>query len=173
MKRSPLKPKRTRPRRAEGRVTHARMKPRAKAAPTAEERKHLDRVAGLGCLICGSPASIHHLMTAPGKERRRDHRYVVPLCREHHQGDTGVHGLGSEAAFEALWGVDLVWWGTTAWLYRDAPYAPFWRDGVTRMRALAEPVLLKHKGGRGVTQGSPKDEQPAAARRSTRPSPTA
>ncbi len=71
-------------------------------------------------------------MKAPGKVRRRDHRFIAPLCGDHHQGDDGVHGLGSEAAFLARHGVDLVAWCVMAWELRDAADAAFWRDGVTQ-----------------------------------------
>lgn len=146
MKRAALRAKRDTPRRNEGRVQHKRTKARGR---TTEEAQHVVHVAGLGCLICGQPANVHHVMRAPGKRRRRDDRFVVPLCREHHQGDSGVHGLGSEAAFLALWGVDLAAWAVSAWTLRDAPGDPFWRDGVTRMRAIALPRLLAHEGGGG------------------------
>lgn len=86
---------------------HNRIKPKAKAPPNVAEQAHWDRVVRLGCLICGQPASLHHVMAMPGKIRRRDHRFVTPLCRDHHQGDLGVHGLGSEAKFEAIHGINL------------------------------------------------------------------
>lgn len=168
LRRTPLKAKRATPRRNEGRVQHGRMKRRA-VSKTAEEARHLKLVAGLGCLICGAPASVHHLMHAPGKERRRDHRFVAPLCPIHHQGDEkdgAVHGLGGEAQFYAHWGVDLVAWAVEAWRWRDEPEAAFWPYSVTRCRAVARPVLLRH---RFIGRGAPKDEQP----RSTRPDPTA
>ena len=113
-------------------MQHTRIKPKAKAAPDAEERRHIERVAALGCLVCRRPAAIHHVMKAPGKVRRRDHRFVVPLCGEHHQGNEGVHGLGSEALFFERWRVDLVAWCIRAWGLRDAPEDAFWGQGVTR-----------------------------------------
>lgn len=154
MRRTPLKAKRETPRRNEGRVQHARVKPKA-TGKTGEEARHLERVASLGCLICGAPANVHHVMHAPGKEKRRDHRFVVPLCREHHQGNTGVHGVGSERAFQALWGVDLVLWSMEAWSLRNFPGASFWSDGVTRCREVAKAFGPVHKGG----GERPKDEQ--------------
>lgn len=149
LRRTPLRAKRPTPRRNEGRVRHERIKP-TRTGKTAEEARYLDLVAGLGCLICGAPANVHHIMHAPDKVKRRDHRRVAPLCREHHQGDTGVHGLGSEEAFLAFWGVDLVRWASDAWEHRNAPDAPFWRDSVTRCREIALPRLLGQKGGRGA-----------------------
>ena len=114
---TPLKPKRDKPRRREGRVTHKRMKPKA-TGKTTEEARHVEHVASLGCLICGKPAEVHHVMHAPGKSKRRDHRFIAPLCPDHHRGNDGVHGLGSEKAFLALWGVDLVKWARGAWAMR-------------------------------------------------------
>lgn len=164
LRRSPLKAKRDKPRRAEGRVKHGRVK-RPAVSKTAEEARFLELVASLGCLICGGPANVHHIMRAPGKERRRDHRFTAPLCRDHHQGTYGVHGFGSETAFAAFWRVDLVEWSTEAWKHRDAPNDPFWTDSVTRCREIALPALFGHKSERGA----PKDEQ----RRSTRSNPHA
>lgn len=63
-----------------------------------------------GCAVCGDDAVLHHLLAeAPGKASRRDHWFVVKLCPNHHNmGTHSVHGLGSEAAFERVTGVDLV-----------------------------------------------------------------
>lgn len=57
---------------------------------------HMERVANLGCIICRelglgfSPASVHHIFDAAA----RSDFLTIPLCREHHQGATGFHGLG-------------------------------------------------------------------------------
>ncbi len=48
-------------------------------------------VAELGCLICGSPANLHHVREGQGMSQRASDWLVVPLCREHHQGNTGIH----------------------------------------------------------------------------------
>ncbi len=91
-------------------MRHERMKPKAKAEPNAAEGRHLDRVAALGCCVpaCRNEAVIHHVMSAKGKARRRDHRFVVPLCPEHHNmGRTSVHLLGSEELFYRVHGVDV------------------------------------------------------------------
>ena len=111
LRRSPLKAKREKPRRNEGRIVHERMKPRAKAAPTAAEKRHMDHVSSLGCAVpgCANPPVIHHIMSASGKRRRRDHRFVIGLCPEHHNmGRTSVHMLGSEELFSRVHGVDIV-----------------------------------------------------------------
>lgn len=107
LRRTPIKRAREKPRRNEGRVTQARIKPKGRIAPVGAEKRHIERIAAMPCLVCGQAANVHHLMKHPDKIRRRDHRFVVPLCRDHHQGNEGVHGLGSEAKFTARWGLDL------------------------------------------------------------------
>lgn len=87
----------------------------AKVAPDKAEAAHIARVAAMGCLVCRAPASVHHIMHAPGKRTRRDHRFIAPLCRTHHQDRWGVHGLGSERAFAEHYGIDLVGWATSQW----------------------------------------------------------
>lgn len=68
----------------------------------------LGEVADLGCILCWivhgvrSPATVHHMRTGAGMGRRGER--VIPLCPEHHQGDTGVHGLGRRE-FERVYGL--------------------------------------------------------------------
>lgn len=112
MKRSPLKAKRDRPRRNEGRVTHGRMKPRT-VDPTAEQQRFHDWLRAKGhCQVCSTSLNlvIHHLLASvPGKQGRRDHWFVVLICAGHHNmGIISVHGCGSEAKFRLKTGVDLV-----------------------------------------------------------------
>lgn len=112
MKRSPLKAKRDRPRRNEGRIQHGRMKPRA-VEPTAEQQRYHDWLRAKGrCQTCGTAVDlvVHHLLAAaPGKVGRRDHWFVVLICAgDHNMGTKSVHALGSEAAFLRETGVDLV-----------------------------------------------------------------
>jgi len=57
---------------------------------TAEEKKHLGKVAALGCIICGAPAEIHHPRFCVGMSQRAKHFLAVGLCPEHHrQGNFG------------------------------------------------------------------------------------
>jgi len=76
---------------------------------TAAERKHMSRVAELGCAVCrrmgyeGTPAELHHPRAAVGMAQRASHMDVLPLCVEHHRGKTGVHGLGTKG-FPKHWG---------------------------------------------------------------------
>jgi len=69
---------------------------------TVAEKKHMSRVAELGCIVCkrmgyeNTPAELHHKRAGTGGGRRASHYDVIPLCPEHHRGNTGLHGLGSK-----------------------------------------------------------------------------
>jgi len=69
---------------------------------TVAEKKHMDRVADLGCAVCrrmgyeGTPTELHHPRAGTGAGRRASHMDVIPLCPEHHRGKTGLHGLGTK-----------------------------------------------------------------------------
>jgi len=68
---------------------------------TNAERKHMNKVAELGCAVCfrlygpHDPAKVelHHPRHGTGMGQRAKHMDVIPLCPEHHRGNTGVHGL--------------------------------------------------------------------------------
>ena len=67
---------------------------------SAAAKRHMDRVAALGCLLCrklgdsGSAAELHHIREGQGMSQRAQDVLVLPLCPEHHRGASGVHGLG-------------------------------------------------------------------------------
>jgi len=75
---------------------------------TKDERKYYDKIARLGCSLCRhleygeTPAEIHHLRRYGGKRSLAE---VIPLCPEHHRGNTGLHGLGRKG-FENRYGID-------------------------------------------------------------------
>lgn len=60
------------------------------------EKEHLNAIANLGCVICSSPACIHHLRHGMGMGQRNNHYNVIPLCFLHHQGKEGIHTLGTK-----------------------------------------------------------------------------
>lgn len=78
---------------------------------------YLERVASLPCCLCWKKLGVltygvelHH-PTVP-----RIEWLVVGLCREHHQGATGVHGL-RRRGFETMWkcsDYDLLGWTNEA-----------------------------------------------------------
>lgn len=45
------------------------------------------------CIVCGRPRDeVHHVFFGTALRKISDkHGFVVPLCWEHHQGNTGVH----------------------------------------------------------------------------------
>jgi|SRR5689334_5524999 len=116
MRRTPLKRKRDRPRRkAPERVQYERIKPRAREKPTAQERRHIARVAEMPCLVSGRPATVHHVTsTIHGGRLRRSPRRVVPLAPEYHQiifdpkisDPLSVERLSHRGFFEK-YGIDL------------------------------------------------------------------
>lgn len=72
------------------------------------EKIALNKIAELGCIICssilgkeGSAAELHHVRRFGAK---RSASPILPLCPEHHRGNSGVHGLGTKG-FEIQWGV--------------------------------------------------------------------
>lgn len=56
--------------------------------PTVAEKKHMDKVSQLGCIVCLKhglgyvPCEIHHIY---GKTKKDTHFKVLPLCFEHHR----------------------------------------------------------------------------------------
>jgi hypothetical protein len=68
---------------------------------TKDEKKWLNSVAELGCMVCRrlgyeTPGvEIHHLRAGQGWGRS-SHFQGIGLCPEHHRGKTGVHGLGTK-----------------------------------------------------------------------------
>ena len=72
---------------------------------TAKEKRYMGRVAELGCLVCGSPAQIHHIREGQGIAMKASNFLVIPLCYMHHLGDFSIHN--SKREFEAVHGSEL------------------------------------------------------------------
>lgn len=78
---------------------------------TADERKHMARVAQMPCIVCWTergphdplPVELHHPRSGTGMGQRASHFDVIPLCVQHHRGNLGVHGLGVKG-FEEHYG---------------------------------------------------------------------
>ena len=87
------------------------MKPYRRKASTAEERRHLQRVAELPCLVCGAASTVHHVTSDGFKRISRSHSRVAPLCARHHMIQFGpresVEALG-HAGFKERYGIDLL-----------------------------------------------------------------
>jgi hypothetical protein len=69
-------------------------------APNRHEAAYLAKVVRVGCVVCRAKfdmwtePEIHHPRTDEGGAQRAQHWLAIPLCKEHHRGDTGFHGLG-------------------------------------------------------------------------------
>jgi hypothetical protein len=58
------------------------------------------RVAALPCIMCGAiPVEVHHIREGQGAAQRAPDTLTVPLCHEHHQGASGLHGLGRKGFY--------------------------------------------------------------------------
>jgi len=77
---------------------------------TKAEKQYMGKVAELGCILCKhlnlgeTPAELHHPRTGTGAGRRASNMDVIPLCPEHHRGNSGLHGMGRKA-FERYYGI--------------------------------------------------------------------
>ena len=89
--------------------------------PTPAERRHMDRVASLPCLVSGKrPVTLHHVTSYADRMGRfsRSHKLVVPLAPEYHliqhgpresvealnhRGFYRVHGIDLYAEARRLW----------------------------------------------------------------------
>jgi hypothetical protein len=107
----PLKPGATRlttrtQLRVTGQVTRRRHR-KARAADVGEahtaaiEAEHKAALVGLGCMVCrrlfnitDSQVELHH--RREGGWGKGDYTTLIPLCYEHHRGDSGVHGMGTK-----------------------------------------------------------------------------
>ena len=68
----------------------------------AAEKRHMGKVAALGCLIHpGTPAQVHHIRA----ERIKNDFLTIPLCPECHLGDFSIHK--SKREFENIHGSEL------------------------------------------------------------------
>ena len=71
----------------------------------SKEKEHKAKVARLGCMVCrrlfdnlqliDSPVELHHMRGGRGWGKG-DYTTLIPLCLEHHRGNTGVHSLGTK-----------------------------------------------------------------------------
>lgn len=65
---------------------------------TIAEKRHMDRVASLGCGLCRiigydeTPAEVHHIREGQGMAQRAQNWLTIPLCPPHHRGPHGIHG---------------------------------------------------------------------------------
>lgn len=94
------------------------MKPTPKKRATAAEKRHMDRLAQMGCAVCGAPAEIHHVTSDRHKRITRSNARTVPLCPWHHrlgpEAVEGSQGMGHDR-FAIVHRIDLLEWADAAW----------------------------------------------------------
>lgn len=73
---------------------------------TAAESRYMGRVAALPCVLCAhlneqqlDRTQVHHIKEGTGIGQRSQPWLVAALCREHHQGAGGIHGLGTKGFY--------------------------------------------------------------------------
>jgi len=61
-----------------------------------KRNERFEKLADMGCVICGQPPQIHHLIGLKyrGLGQKADDQYTIPLCHNHHTGQNGIHQLG-------------------------------------------------------------------------------
>jgi hypothetical protein len=81
-----------------------------------------NNLAQIGCVVgrrhggCEGGVQLHHV--AEGSGIRNDWA-LVPLCHEHHQGQSGLHGMGSKNFIRLYRPPGETEWGLLAWLNED------------------------------------------------------
>lgn len=100
-----------------------RMLPTGSMMTTISEKKHLGRVASLGCSICKRPAEVHHIIRGRyAAGRKSSHYRTIPLCPEHHRtGDSGVAIHAGLQSWEANFGSEEHYLAATIDALRDLP----------------------------------------------------
>jgi hypothetical protein len=64
---------------------------------TKDEKKRMNRVAALGCIVCRlyygieSPAEIHHLTGSKYRSTGKKAKEYIPLCPAHHRNGSNLH----------------------------------------------------------------------------------
>lgn len=74
------------------------LEPAEAAATTAAGRRHMGRVAALGCVLCRLrgfgfvAAEVHHVRAGQGGAQRAPDFLSLPACPDCHRGEHGIHG---------------------------------------------------------------------------------
>ena len=86
-----------------------KMTTKSKPATPAKEKRYLDRVAQLDCVVCGAHGvHVHHLREGQGMAQRASNFLTAPLCPPCHTGPRGIHGDRSVLRQEKLDEMDLL-----------------------------------------------------------------
>ena len=76
---------------------------------TKAEKRYLDRVASLQCVLCGAyGVHIHHLREGEGMAQRAQHWLAIALCPDCHTGSAGIHGNRNRLRLQKVDEIDLL-----------------------------------------------------------------
>lgn len=86
--------------------------------------RHRDSIARLGCLMskrgfiegCVGGVELHHVAEGSGL---RDDWALVPLCRAHHRGSAGLHGMGTKGFIRLYRPPGDSEYGLLVWMLED------------------------------------------------------
>lgn len=86
-----------------------KMRSKSKPATPAKEKRYLDRVAQLDCVVCGAHGvHIHHAREGEGMGQRAQNWLAIALCPTCHTGPRGIHGDRAVLRQEKLDEMDLL-----------------------------------------------------------------
>ena len=91
---------------------------------TKLEKEHMGLVAQLGCIVCKSPAIIHHINNKTMGKKNSNFK-IIPLCPMHH--NQGGHGIAVHAGlktWEQNFMPEQILWEQT----NEAIYGILWKQ---------------------------------------------
>ena len=90
-------------------ISIVKMRSKSKPATPAKEKRYLDRVAQLDCVVCGAHGvHIHHAREGEGMGQRAQNWLAIALCPPCHTGPRGIHGDRAVLRQEKLDEMDLL-----------------------------------------------------------------
>lgn len=76
---------------------------------TKAEKRYMDRVASLPCVLCGAHGvQVHHVREGQGMAQRSQNWLTVALCPDCHTGSAGIHGNRNRLRLQKLDEIDLL-----------------------------------------------------------------
>lgn len=76
---------------------------------TKAEKRYMDRVASLPCVVCGEHGvQVHHVREGQGMAQRSQNWLTVALCPDCHTGSSGIHGNRNRMRLQKLDEIDLL-----------------------------------------------------------------
>ena len=90
-------------------ISIVKLRSKSKPATPAKEKRYLDRVAQLDCVVCGAHGvHIHHAREGEGMGQRAQNWLAIALCPPCHTGPRGIHGDRAVLRQEKLDEMDLL-----------------------------------------------------------------